>query len=145
MNLLETLKHNIAGALSTTKAYDLPAVCSDLGLDPGEDAEAWSSKYKYVLRRAQRLSEEAAIRIAKEILKRGEHYQLQETLDLLIPMAGSVSAITRRRIIDALDGSVTSRAGYMLMSFSAGYFPSRKCLMMATTGVGIFKRLSAST
>jgi hypothetical protein len=70
MNLLATLKHNMAEALSVTKAYDLAAVCTGLGLEPGDDAEAWSSKYKYVLRRAQGLSEEAAIGIAKEILKR---------------------------------------------------------------------------
>ena len=31
------------------------------------------------------LSEEATIRIAKEILKRGDYYQLEETLDLLMP------------------------------------------------------------
>lgn len=123
MNLLETLKQNIAEALSVTKAYDLPAVCTGLGLEPGNDAEAWSSKYKYVLRRAQGLSEEATIRIAKEILKRGDYYQLEETLDLLMPLPGSISVITRRRIIDALDEVVALEGRLHIDEFLNRIFP----------------------
>ena len=36
MNLLETLKENIATALSETKAYNLPALCTELGLAEGD-------------------------------------------------------------------------------------------------------------
>lgn len=44
MNLLESLKHNIAAALSDTKAYDLPIVCTSLGLADGDQQEAHASK-----------------------------------------------------------------------------------------------------
>jgi len=45
MNLLESLKHNIAAALSDTKPYDLPIVCTSLGLADGDQQEAYASKF----------------------------------------------------------------------------------------------------
>lgn len=111
MNLLESLRHHIAATLSATKAYDLPAACTGLGLEPGDNSEAFSSKYKYVLRRVQSLNKDETIRVAKEVLQTDSCYQLEETLDLLIPLPGSISAITRRQIIDALNevGSLEGR------------------------------------
>jgi hypothetical protein len=102
MNLFESLKHNIAATLSGIKAYDLPAVCEDLGLSPGDSTEAFSSKYKYVFRRIQHLGKNAAVTLGKQVLQAHSSYQLEETLDLLEPLAGTISAITRRNIIDAL-------------------------------------------
>jgi very-short-patch-repair endonuclease len=102
MNLLESLKHNIASVLSVTKAYELPAVCTRLGLEAGDDSEAWSSKYRYVLRRVQFLGKDEAIRVAKEILQIRSSYQLEETLDKLVPLRGTISAITRRQLIDTI-------------------------------------------
>jgi hypothetical protein len=71
MNLLETLKHNIAAALSDTKAYDLPIVCTSLGLADGDQQEAYASKYKYVFRRVRTLSKDHSIALAKQILQKG--------------------------------------------------------------------------
>jgi hypothetical protein len=98
----ESLKHNIADALSATKAYDLPLVCTSLGLDEGDEQEAYASKYKYVFRRMRTLSKDQAIALAKQVLQSGDFYPLQETLDLLLPLDGAISAITRRQIIDML-------------------------------------------
>jgi hypothetical protein len=102
MNLLESLKHNIAAALSASKAYNLPAVCTGFRLAAGDETEAFASKYNYVLRRVYALSKDETIALAKQIQQSCVFYQLDETLDLLLPLDGAISAITRRQIIDAL-------------------------------------------
>ena len=42
MNLLESLKQDIAATLSCIKAYNLPQVCVELGLADGDESEAFS-------------------------------------------------------------------------------------------------------
>jgi hypothetical protein len=48
------------------------------------------------------LSKDETIALAKQIQQSCVFYQLDETLDLLLPLDGAISAITRRQIIDAL-------------------------------------------
>jgi hypothetical protein len=102
MNLLDSLKQHIANTLAAEKSYNLPALCTGLGLAPGDDSEAFASKYKYVLRRAQTLAKDEALALAKQVLQRFSSYQLQEALDLLVPLDGVIPAITRRNLIDKL-------------------------------------------
>src|SRR5260221_46020 len=102
MNLLDSLKQHIANTLAAEKSYNLPALCTGLGLAPGNDSEAFASKYKYVLRRVQTLAKDEALALAKQVLQRFSSYQLQETLDLLVPLDGVIPAITRRNLIDKL-------------------------------------------
>lgn len=124
MNLLETLKENIATALSETKAYNLPALCTELGLAEGEETEAYSSKYYYVLKRVQLLGKDRVIALGKQTLERYPSYQLDETIGLLDPpQDGMISAITRRHLIDELS-SMGNLAGEMyLTEFLDRIFP----------------------
>lgn len=113
MNLLESLKENIAASLSSAKAYNLPKLCVDLGLPEGEESEAYSSKHYYVLKRVQLLGKEQAIALGKQALERFPSYQLEETLDLIDPPRdGVISAITRRHLIDEIS-SMGNLAGEM--------------------------------
>src|ERR1017187_8680068 len=105
MNLLEALKDNIARSLASAKAYNLPNLCTELGLQGGEESEAYSSKYYYVLRRVQPLGKEEAIEVAKRALERYPSFSLEETLQLLNPPKdGAISSITRRHLIDERSG-----------------------------------------
>jgi hypothetical protein len=103
MNLLESLKETIAAALSGAKAYNLPQLCIDVGLSEGEESEAFSSKHYYVLRRVQLLGKNETIKVGKRAFERFPSFRLQETLDLIEPPPdGTISAITRRHLIDEL-------------------------------------------
>jgi len=102
MNLLDSLKQHIASALAAEKSYNLPGLCTRFGLAPGDETEAFASKYKYVLHRVQPLAKDEVVALAKQVLQRSSSYQLQETLDLLLPLEGVIPAITRRDLIDKL-------------------------------------------
>ncbi len=123
MNLLESLKHNIAAALSANKAYNLPAVCTGFGLAAGDETEALDSKYNYVLRHVQPLSKDETIALAKQIQQSCASYQLDEALDLLLPLDGAISAITRRQIIDALSSIGGLEGGLYIHQFLDRIFP----------------------
>ena len=113
MNLLVALKENVAASLASAKAYDLPNLCTELGLQDGEESEAYSSKYHYVLRRVQPLGKEEAVAVAQQALERYPSFTLEEILDLLNPPKdGAISSITRRHLIDEIS-SMDNLAGDM--------------------------------
>jgi len=124
MNLLQTLKENIAAALSADKAYNLPALCSELGLPEGEQSEAYSSKHYYVLRRVQSLGRDQVIALGKQVIERYPTYALEETLDLIEPpQDGAISAITRRHLIDELSDLGDLAGGMYVSDFLGRIFP----------------------
>lgn len=45
----------LAEIISEAKAYEVPAICSAIGLEPGDDQEAFSSKNRYALKRLNNL------------------------------------------------------------------------------------------
>jgi hypothetical protein len=124
VNLLESLKENIADALYPTKSYNLPNVCVELGLAPGEESESFSSKRHYVLRRLQPLSQEETIQVGRQTLERFSSFRLQETLDLIDPPGdGAISAITRRRLIDDVSNTGNLTGDMDLREFLNRIFP----------------------
>lgn len=123
MNLLDSLKQYIASALAAEKAYNLPGVCTGFGLAPGDETEAFASKYKYVLRRVQPLAKDAVVALAKQVLQRSSSYQLQETLDLLLPLEGVIPAITRRDLIDKLSDTGDLHGRLYINEFLERTFP----------------------
>lgn len=50
-HLIDHLRTSLVGAISDFKAYDVPGICSRIGLADGTDDEAYSSKNKYVSKR----------------------------------------------------------------------------------------------
>jgi hypothetical protein len=124
MNLLESLKANIAAALSSAKAYNLPKLCTDVGLAEGDESEAFSSKHYYVLRRLQILSREQTIAVGKQAIERYPSFQLEETLDLIEPpQDGVISVITRRHVIDELSGMGDLAGGMHISEFLGRMLP----------------------
>ena len=61
---VKQLRHQIASVISEQKAYNVPSVCCRYGLDDGTGEEAFQSKYKYVMRRVDRLPSDDILRIA---------------------------------------------------------------------------------
>ncbi len=93
----------VAEALYPTKAYNLPAVCERYGLEPGESAEAFSSKHQYVMRRLEKLSIEKVLTVAKQVVEDHPHDELQAAIEILEPDGKHVSKITRRDLAEALN------------------------------------------
>ncbi len=56
MKSLNEIKLSIIDELSKNKAYDLPNICSALGLEDGTENEAYNSKRMYVSKRINHLS-----------------------------------------------------------------------------------------
>ncbi|CAL9677016.1 hypothetical protein SUDANB176_07876 (plasmid) [Streptomyces sp. enrichment culture] len=52
----EMLRSAIASAVAELKSYEVPAECVRLGLAPGEEDEAFRSKFRYVLTRLRPLA-----------------------------------------------------------------------------------------
>jgi hypothetical protein len=124
MNLLESLRQDIANALAQEKAHTLAAVCEEVGLSAGNDTEAWKSKYYYAHRRLTPLSRTALIAVGKQVLERYPSYQLEEALDLLSSRGeGVISAITRRNIIDDLNSMGNLEGNLHLAEFLGRSFP----------------------
>jgi AbiJ N-terminal domain 3 len=123
MNLLDSLKQNIAGTLAAEKSYNLPSLCTDLGLASGEESEAFASKNKYVIRRLQVLKKSETLALAKEVLERFSSYSLEETLDLLLPLDGVIPAITRRDLINKLSETGDLQGRLYISEFITRTFP----------------------
>ena len=51
MVTLDDVKREIAEAIAAEKAYGLPRLCVNYGLDDGSEDEAYRSKRSYVLKR----------------------------------------------------------------------------------------------
>ena len=100
---IKDLRHHIAAVISDEKAYNVPAVCVRYGLADGGTDEAFSSKYKYVMSRAQQLTADKLLEVAERLQAETENFALGETLAKIKEASENlVSELTRRRIIDAL-------------------------------------------
>jgi very-short-patch-repair endonuclease len=141
MDLLETLIEQTARALAGIKAYDLPHACVELGLATGEESEAYDSKYKYVLKRVRSLPKEEAIILGRKAVQQCSSYELQETLDLIAPpLDGTISAITRRNLIDALSDIGALEGKLYVGEFLKRIFPLEQ---MAYHGTNFFQNTLA--
>jgi len=93
----------IENALYPTKAYNLPPLCERLGLAPGNQDEAYSSKTQYVRRRLEPLGFEEIVALARKILNDFPTFELEEALAILDEEGSrKVSAITRQNVRRAL-------------------------------------------
>jgi hypothetical protein len=101
MNLLESLRKEIAGVLATEKTHTVTTRCLEMGLADGDPGEPYSNKERYVYGRLTSLDKDALIAVAKRVLAWRSTYQLEEALEYVNPSReGTTSAITRRHIID---------------------------------------------
>jgi len=100
---IKDLRHLIAAVISDEKAYNVPSVCVRYGLADGGTDEAFSSKYKYVMSRAQQLTADKLLEVAERVHAETENFELGEALAKIKEASENlVSELTRRRIVDAL-------------------------------------------
>jgi hypothetical protein len=97
------LRHLVANARYSTKAYSLPAVCERYGLDPGGSDEAFSSKTRYVMRRLEKLSDEKVFGVAKSVVQDFPDDKLLAAVELLEKDGHLITDLTRHHLAEALD------------------------------------------
>jgi len=92
----------ISSCLYDIKAYNLPKVCTNYGLEKGEESEAYSSKNNYIRTRIDHKSLEELISLAEKILH--DYYDLElENLILLESEANLTKKITNLTLLDLFD------------------------------------------
>jgi hypothetical protein len=92
----------ISSCLYDIKAYNLPKICSNYGLENGEESEAYSSKNNYIRSRIDHKSLEELISLAEKILH--DYYDLElENLILLESESNLIKKITNLTLLDLFD------------------------------------------
>ncbi|WAP53482.1 hypothetical protein [Streptomyces sp. S465] len=76
----ETLRSAIASAVAELKSYEVPDECVRLGLAPGEESEAFASKYRYVMKRLRQLAVPELTAVARKVLDEYETPELEQVL-----------------------------------------------------------------
>ena len=98
---IKDLRHQLASAISDAKAYDVPSICSRLGLFDGETEEAMRSKYKYASIRISDLPAVDLLGIARNYLSEDDHFELSEVVAKIDETASpTITSLTRKRLID---------------------------------------------
>ena len=99
------LREAIASVIANEKAYDVPALCVRLGLEPGEEAEAMRSKARYATSRLAAVPMTRLVEIARTLLAENDNFWLQEIVSKVSETnITTVSALTRRRLMSCFDG-----------------------------------------
>jgi len=103
--LAKQLRSRMAEVIAGAKAYDVPALCTRLGLATGDEAEAMGSKFKYAHSRLMTVAVDGLLPIAKALLGEDNDFALTE-LVAKVEESGTpqVTALTRRRLIALFDG-----------------------------------------
>jgi len=102
---LAELRGIIANTISSqVKAYDLNKMCVGLGLEEGEDDEAYKSKAKYVERRIADLDKVQMVSLARDVLTKWDAFELRECLRLfLCDNQPKITIVTRQRLFEELN------------------------------------------
>jgi len=98
--MIRDLRTELANAIADFKAYDVPGVCSRLGLADGDGSEAFNSKYKYAMSRLAAIPAEEILPMAKKLLQEVSSYRLSEQVAKLEEIGQpAITEITRRRLL----------------------------------------------
>lgn len=105
---LDTLREQIAQAIATAKAYDVPAVCVRLGIQQivadGDAQEAFGSKRMYVRRRILSWDEADLLALAARVLREYASEDLENTVsEMTVHAEHRVSALVRCDVLKALN------------------------------------------
>ena len=101
MKNTKKLKTEIADLLASEKSYNLPKICESFNLDEGEEAEAFSSKRKYVSNRLVEKTDTFVLELALKIHKKYELPYFSKIIEPYFPEGiFEISSITRRKILD---------------------------------------------
>lgn len=84
--MIRDLRHLLAQAIASAKAYDVPGLCRRLNLADGNEQEAFASKYKYAQKRLGEVSAERVIASGRQRVAEEDHFELT-----CRPQSGSAS------------------------------------------------------
>ncbi|MFF7975924.1 hypothetical protein [Streptomyces sp. NPDC007905] len=79
----ETLRSAIASAVAELKSYEVPGECVRLGLAPGDEGDAFKSKFRYVMHRLRPLAVPELTAVARKVLDEYEAPELEQVLAAL--------------------------------------------------------------
>lgn len=101
---IQELRRLISSAISDFKAYDVPALCSRLGLADGTAEEAFSSKFKYASSRLQAVKLATLLVIGRQLLEEVNDYPLAEQVAKIEELdEPDVTELTRRLLVAVFD------------------------------------------
>ena len=102
--LMDQLRTSLVGAISDFKAYDVPGICSQIGLADGTEDEAYSSKNKYASKRLAGLPWNEVLGAARKLLSSIDDFYLSEAVAKVEETnIDTITEITRRRIVSLFD------------------------------------------
>jgi hypothetical protein len=102
---LHDLRTRVAEVVASHKAYDVPAICTRLGLSSGTEDEAMRSKLRYVNSRLLSIPTGCLVAVAQDLQQQERDFWLAELIAKVTEHGTpQVSALTRRRIFDAFNG-----------------------------------------
>ncbi|WP_170351319.1 MULTISPECIES: abortive infection family protein [Ruegeria] len=121
--LIQSLRDELASAISDYKAYEVPGVCARLGLAEGSEEEAFQSKYKYASSRLAAVEVEPLVKMARSLLQEIDAFNLLELVDKIADLERpEITSITRRRLVKLLTvGPLVSEVDDF--TFVAAVFP----------------------
>lgn len=98
-SLVDQLRHAIASAVANEKAYDVPAVCTRIGLESGTEQEAFSSKYRYVSTRLKALPANAILGVGERLILEVDAFEVSELILKIKELNGqNLTLLTRRKL-----------------------------------------------
>ena len=104
MVTLDDVKREIAEAIDAEKAYGLPRLCVNYGLDDGSEDEAYRSKRSYVLKRLVRKDREFILELSKRVMEEYPTSNLEKVLNKYFTEDFfNISNITRDKILKKLN------------------------------------------
>lgn len=96
---LSSLRKLIADAIANYKAYDVPGVCTRLGLAEGTSDEAFNSKFKYASKRLSQVPAKRLTEIGRDLLQETSDYELSEAISAIEEIGSPpITELTRRRL-----------------------------------------------
>ncbi len=106
LNITQDLRGKLASMISDFKSYEVPAICTRLGLAVGTDDEAFQNKFKYAQKRLAGVGMPELKRMAQTLLEEKADYYLAEMVAKIDEDGTTpVTELTRRRLIGEFDGA----------------------------------------
>lgn len=104
MVTLNDVKREISEAIAAEKAYGLPRLCVNYGLDDGSEDEAYRSKRSYVLKRLVGKDREFILELSKRVMEEYPTSNLEKVLNKYFTEDFfNISNITRDKILKKLN------------------------------------------
>jgi hypothetical protein len=105
--MIVALRVAIADEIAKAKSYDVPGLCSRLGLAPGDGDDAHKGKFRYASQRLAEIDPVPLVAIARTLLAEAENYELEELVGKIDDLSRpEVTEITRGRLTTLFDRTV---------------------------------------